>query len=101
MKFAVFSEEAKQDIAEIAQYVAAESGSRRIARDYIRSLRARCDKIANLDGKLGRPREEFLQGLRSVAHKDHVIFFRYVGDDMEIVTIIHGMRDIEAIFSED
>ena len=51
-------------------------------------------------GTLGRDRSELLPGLRSLAHGSHVIFFRYHDDAVEIVTVLHGHRDIDAVFGE-
>jgi plasmid stabilization system protein ParE len=39
--------------------------------------------------------------MRSHPHKSYVIFFRYAGDELEIVNVLEGHRDIEAFFSKE
>lgn len=58
----------------------------------------RCTRLAALPGELGRPRPELREDLRSVAHGNYVIFFRYLDDAVEIVNVIEGHRDIERLF---
>ncbi len=89
------------DFADISEYIATESGSRPQAEKFIRQLKARCATLAGLPGTLGRSRDELDPGLRSVAFKSYVIFFRYTENAMEIVTIVHGMRDIDTLFDDD
>jgi toxin ParE1/3/4 len=101
MKLAVFSRQAQRDLRAIARYLADESGNRPTATRFIRKLRERCHRLAAYDATLGRPRDHFQPGLRSVAFKSYVIFFRYHDSDVEIVTIVHGMRDIDAMFEDD
>jgi toxin ParE1/3/4 len=46
-------------------------------------------------------RNELRGGFRSSPYKSYVIFFRYVGDALEIVNVIEGHRDIAALFAEE
>ena len=39
--------------------------------------------------------------IRSFAYKGYVIFFRYVDGVFEVVNIVHGRRDIDAMFGDD
>ena len=39
--------------------------------------------------------------LRSHPHRNYVIFFRYLGDALEIVHVLEGHRDIEAFFEDE
>jgi toxin ParE1/3/4 len=50
---------------------------------------------------LGRSRDELLPGLRSLVVKKYVVFYRIEGDVLIIARIIHGARDLEAIFGQD
>jgi plasmid stabilization system protein ParE len=50
---------------------------------------------------MGRARPELRHDLRSHPHKAYVIFFRYVGDVLEVVNVLEGHRDIDAFFSAD
>jgi plasmid stabilization system protein ParE len=48
---------------------------------------------------MGRARNELRAGLRSHPYKSYEIFFRYVGDTLEIANVIEGHRDIPAPFA--
>ena len=50
---------------------------------------------------MGRTRKELAPDLRSHPYKAYVIFFRYVGDVLEIVNVIEGHRDFPALFPRD
>ncbi len=49
---------------------------------------------------MGRPRPELRPDLRSFPFGNYVIFFRYLEDTLEVVSILHAHRDIERIFDE-
>jgi toxin ParE1/3/4 len=50
---------------------------------------------------MGRARDNLAPNLRSFPVKKFVIFFRRVDDTVEIVRILYGGRDFEAIFQDD
>ena len=89
------------DLASIAEYIAHESGSRAVAERFTHDLRAKCHDLARVPIRMGRPRAELRGDLRSCPYKGYVIFFRYVGDVLEIVNVIEGYRDIATLFGED
>ena len=70
------------------------------ARQFASALRAQCRKIAALPVLLGRPRDELRPGLRSLPFRSYLLFFRYDGNVLEVVHILHGHRDIEAYFDD-
>lgn len=50
--------------------------------------------------EIGRNREEDLRpGLRSFSVGAYVIFYRVEGNDVLILHVIHGSRDIDRVFS--
>lgn len=53
----------------------------------------------------GSPREfRSAQGIRSWAPRDfpnHLVFYRPVGEDIEVVRFLHGARDLPRILDED
>ncbi len=101
MTQARFTPQAQRDLVGIARYIAKTSGNRTIASDFTSGLRDKCHNLAQRSATLGRPRDELLAGLRSLPFKGYVIFFWYLQDGVDIVTIIHGHRDIDAIFGND
>ena len=92
--------QAKDDLISIKKYIARESGSQSMALLYTGKIREQCRKWADRPGKIGRLRAELRENLRSFPYGNYVIFFMYNDDDLEIVTIIEGHRDIEAMFEE-
>ena len=58
------------------------------------ALRQRCEKLASLPGTLGRDRPDLGTGIRSVAHGNYVIIFRYEQTAFRVVNIIEGHRDL-------
>jgi toxin ParE1/3/4 len=47
---------------------------------------------------VGETRDEIGPGIRSFSHGSYVILFRATTDALEIVRVVHGRRDIEALF---
>ncbi len=90
--------QAKDDLLEIKRYIARESGSQRIAFQFTHKIREQCQRLAELPGHIGRPRPELREGLRSFTYGNYVIFIRYNDNTLEVITIIEGHRDVEALF---
>jgi plasmid stabilization system protein ParE len=51
--------------------------------------------------KMGRARPELRADLRSHSYRNYLIFFRYIGDVIEIVNVLEAHRDISAFFGGD
>lgn len=92
---------ARQDLRAILRYISTEGGGPAIAARFIADLRAKCQRLAELPGELGRPRPELRPDIRSFVHRGYVIFFRYQADRVEIVDILEGHRDVELYFREE
>jgi len=91
---------AQDDLNSIAIYIADRSGNRAVAERFTGELCAKCRDLAQLPGRLGRPGTELRADLRSFAYKNYLIFFRYVGETVEIVNVVESHQDIEALFRE-
>jgi toxin ParE1/3/4 len=89
------SKEAIRDLDEIWDYIAGDSIVN--ADRFIDELFFKCEEIAQLKG-VGRKRDELILGLKSLAHKNYVIFFAQKEDIVSIVRILSGVRDIESVF---
>ena len=93
-----FSEVAKQDLRDIWRGLAEYSGL-----DFADRTLANIESKFRLLSKFpssGRMRDELLVGLRSYAAGDFVIFYRILETTVEVVRILHGHRDLDAIFDE-
>lgn len=96
-----YLEQAKTDLLSIQRYIAKQSGSSKTAFNYTGTLRQKCKELASIKGRVGRSRPELGETIRSHAIGNYVIFFQYNNDLFEIITIIEGHRDIEAIFENE
>jgi plasmid stabilization system protein ParE len=54
--------------------------------------------FSQLDNPLGRARLELAPNLRSLLVGDYVMFYRPIDDGIEVVRVLHGARDIDAMF---
>jgi toxin ParE1/3/4 len=87
---------ALRDLAGIELHVEETSGSSEAAQGFVTQLVAKCERLARLEARVGRPRPELLPDLRSYPYRNYIIFFRFVGDSFHVVNILHGARDIGA-----
>jgi len=92
---------ARKDIAAIYSYIEDASGSVAVAKRFTRVLTERCRYLGRLPNVLGRPRPELRPGIRSFPFKNYIIVMRYVENTLEIINVIEGHRDLEAIFRKD
>jgi plasmid stabilization system protein ParE len=95
---ALFLASVERDLRAIFVYIAEASDSVAVGREFVRQIRDHCHKLASLPGTLGRERPELLPGIRSIAYRNYVIFFRYSDGRLEVVDILEGHRDIAAFF---
>jgi toxin ParE1/3/4 len=89
--------QAEADLDNIWYYVATESGSIEIADRLIDSITERFLLLAR-NPRLGRCRDEELRpGLRSFPVGQYIILYRIEGEDVLILHVVRGSRDIEAL----
>lgn len=91
---------AQADLVNILEHITRESGHLAIGRRFVGALRQQCRELATLPGTLGRARPELRLDVRSFAYRGYVILFRYVEDTFEVVNIIEGHRDIDALYKD-
>jgi len=89
------SPRARSDLTEIWSYIADDSIANADA--FIDKLYETIKALASQPG-VGRRREELAPGILSFPFGRYVIFYRTNRDTIEIVRILHGARDIQAIF---
>jgi len=86
---------AEADLESIADWIAKDNPTR--AATFVSELRQRCETLINAaEGYALLPRYERL-GIRRRPHRDYLIFYRVVDDTIEILHILQGARDYEAI----
>ena len=84
------------DLEEIGDFIAQDNPVR--AQSFVAELRAHCEKIC-LNPAGYRRRPELSDDLRSCTHGKHVIFFEYTTEQVTIVRILHGARDIGEVLN--
>jgi toxin ParE1/3/4 len=88
------SSEADSDLDDIWYYVASESGSVATADRFIDTIAERFYLLAEYP-HLGRRRDaELRPGLRSFSIGEYVIIYRQRGEDILVLRVLHGSRDI-------
>jgi len=91
------SRQAEADLDDIWYYIATESGSVEAADSFIDSLTYRFFLLAN-HPYMGRARDEELgAGSRSFTVSDYMILYRVEGEDVWILRVLHGRRDLEVL----
>mgnify|MGYP001258239030 FL=1 len=89
---------AKIDLADIWDYIAEDNESRADA--FIDAIDQKFHVLAERPA-MGRPRDELAEGIRSFPIGQYIIFYQPVPGGVEIVRVLHGARDIDAIFNPD
>jgi toxin ParE1/3/4 len=91
---------ARQDLQEIRRFIAKDDPE--AARRVVSRLRNIAHMLAGAPA-LGRNRPELSTPVRSFVADRYVLFYRPLqrGVGIEIVRVLHGSRDIDAIFSGD
>lgn len=95
----IWSPEALDDIDQLWDYYAEVAGGATADR-ILRQIGQAVTLIEDFP-LAGRARDEIRSGLRSMAVAPQIVFYRLRDDRAEIVRVLDGRRDIEAIFSDD
>jgi toxin ParE1/3/4 len=94
MKFRI-APSARHGLREIAAYIARDNPER--AESFIRELGAKIRSVA-VQPLIYPSRDEWQAGLRSALHHRYHIVFRIDNGSVVILRVLHGARDIEALF---
>jgi toxin ParE1/3/4 len=89
---------AVQDIEEIADYIAQQSGLEQ-SENFLSKLESKFSKIVNFP-LLGRKRDEILTNIRTIPLDKYLILYMPIGDDIEILRVVSGYRDLSKLFTE-
>ncbi len=87
--------EAENDLAEIWLYIAQDNPDN--ADKLIDEIEETSRKLARFTN-MGRNRDELHPGLRSFPVGKYIVFYLPISDGLEIVRVLHGMRDIDPFF---
>ena len=98
MNFRVlFTDTAKQDLREIAIYIAEQSKEKETAKRFVDELREKTKVLETFPESGAVPNDRVLkiQGYRFLVHKDYLIFYHYNEQKKTsyILSIFHAKRD--------
>lgn len=88
---------AKQDIKEIKDFIV--SNNQEAARIFIAELTQKFQTLADFP-EMGRLWHELVPPLRSFPIGRYLIFYRPVNNGIQIMRVVSGYRDLDAIFLE-
>jgi toxin ParE1/3/4 len=92
--------QAEADLDDIWLYVAKESGNMDVATRLINAITRRFFFLASFP-YVGRARDpDFGAGTRSASVGEYVIVYCVDGQDVLILRVVHGRRDLEALFGK-
>ena len=93
-----WSPDARADLSEIWNYYVTVAG-RHTADKIVREIGEMC-RLLEDHPFAGRTRDGVRPGVRSIAARPYVVFYRVNNDIVEIVRVLDGRRDLDEIFAE-
>ena len=91
-----FTPRAELDLAEIVDYLGPMSGA---AEKPEMAVQSRCRQLVSFP-EFGQNRDELEPGLRCVMAGKYLIYYKLGLDQVQIVRILHGSRDVDSIFRD-
>ena len=89
---------AKADIIEIWDYIADDS---LVAADLWVDRLDEQFRLLAAQSMMGRARDELAPGVRSFPFGRYVVFYVPLDDGIDVVRVLHGARDIDAVFNPE
>jgi toxin ParE1/3/4 len=93
----IISRTASRDLAEIVDYFAdinIEAGER-----FVQEFEKKCKNLVNFPN-MGRSYEDIAPLLRGIPVDGHIILYKMIDDEITIVRVVNGKRDLKSLFSE-
>ena len=89
------TDQAEADLEDIWVHIARDSPAN--ATRFINRVLERCERLADMPGT-GRSRADLGPDLRSVPLGNYLIVYRPIAGGIEVVRVLHGRRNIAALF---
>jgi toxin ParE1/3/4 len=93
------TDSAMREIEEITAYLAKNYGFSQ-SEQFIKKLNSKFSKIVQFP-KIGKPRDEILPGSRMLSVDRYLILYTVIGDDVEILRVVSGYRDLSKLFTDE
>jgi toxin ParE1/3/4 len=90
-----FSPLAVKDLTAVCDFIAVENP--RAASQLFDSIRKKCRLVAQFPNS-GKRYERLMKGLRGVVVGDYIVFYLPQEDGIEVLRVVSGCRDLEALF---
>ncbi|NEP11561.1 MAG: type II toxin-antitoxin system RelE/ParE family toxin [Symploca sp. SIO2C1] len=97
--FCTITPTASRDIESIMDYIA-EKVSVEKAEQILEKINLKLQLLVKFP-QIGRRRDELYPGLRSVPLENYLIFYRFTSGGIEVMRVVGGYRDLEALFAEN
>jgi toxin ParE1/3/4 len=94
----VLTREAEADLEAIGDWIAADNPTRAVS--FVRDLLEICAGLTEAPKAYPLVTRFKTLGVRKRTYRDYLIFYRIIGQTVEISHVIHGSRDYEAILSQ-
>jgi toxin ParE1/3/4 len=100
----VFLKKAEEDLDSITDYIA--SDNLRVARAFRDSIRETCALLLGMPGlgifrSFGNPKFSDMRFWPLKGFEKYLIFYRITEQHLEVIRVLHGARDLSALFSEE
>lgn len=95
MKRLGFAPEARRDLLAIGLYIVEDNPER--ATSFVAELEVKAAQAAERPRSFPA-RDDVSPGLRAVGHRHYLLFFRELEDEVRIVRVLHGARNLTRIF---
>ncbi|MGD9713166.1 MAG: type II toxin-antitoxin system RelE/ParE family toxin, partial [Thermomicrobiales bacterium] len=82
-------------LIEIGDFIAQDDPDRAIS--FLAEIEAKMVQAADHPGVFPM-RDDVLEGLRSARHGRYLVFFMVTDEEVQIVRVLHGARDLPSIF---
>jgi len=91
------SRQARADLLDIGEYIFGQSHSEETAHRVLDAIDEKCQFLAR-NPFAAEARPDLAPQLRASPVGSYVIFYRPIDDGIEVVRVLHGARDIPAVF---
>lgn len=95
----VITDEASTDLFAIGEWISEDNPRRALS--FVDELKVRCASLIGMPRAYPLVPRHAASGVRRLPHGEYLIFYRVRDDTVEIIHVLHGARDYEAIVFPD
>lgn len=91
----IISQSASRDLSSIVDYFVIENVE--AGEHLLQTFNQKCQQLVNFPN-MGREYNNLRSGLRGLPLNGHIILYQAINDDIEIVRVVNGRRNLKALF---